>query len=215
MLAPESRAAGNDVHDLDVALLFAQQRPDAFQRLAHVLLKAVGRYRAEVVGVRVERLGISVHVHLKNLLRADTLQGAVTGFVALGQCADGGGIGFARQFQVEGLTFDVLAPGIVEFVGAFGPGHFLAVSIQALFLSVVERIGLGQQFLDVLATLLVPLAESIVNFKRNVQFVIFQKIVERVLVLIELRHVGSQEIQLAVVDVVKVFLIDFRRERII
>ena len=121
------RAAGHDLADRDHVVLLLQHRADALQRQRHRHVEVVGRARGEVVGVRVDRVGVAVDEGLEHVLAlqlGDAL--GEVGVALVERLADVVGL-LAGQLQAQPVVAHRLLPQRVERGLVGGPRRVLAV----------------------------------------------------------------------------------------
>lgn len=149
LLAQISRAAGHQFNHGDLFILHAQHAADAFQRQAHLDIEILGVARREIGGVRIEGLGDGIHVELKDVLAAGLARLIQAVLVAFAQQFRAAAGSLPETIQGQHFVLEPLAPELVEFGGAPGPGRVLAIDVQG-FIAVKAEI-LAEQRLDAFA----------------------------------------------------------------
>ena len=149
---PGRRAAGNQRHDLDEAVVAGQRGADARERKTHVDVEVLGRLGGHVVGVGAVHMGQRIEVDAQNVDLFAFFHGVAhvaEPFQHLGLGGPGvppGGIfhglpvfGIGALFQrpvekavKDDLVLDALPPEFVQFGVVFAPGQLAPVGDEFL-----------------------------------------------------------------------------------
>ena len=136
----DRRATGHQFADGGVFLALLQHGTDADQGKPHRNVEILGRARAEVVGVRLNRHGVGVHEDLEGIFALQAADPADRGLVALVQGLGDALIVLAGQFEAQPVVLDALAPEVVEFGFGGRPDALFAGNGQALVLAEIEAV---------------------------------------------------------------------------
>ncbi len=115
-----------------------QLRTDAFQRQRHLLIERLGSTRREVIGVRVDGIGVSVDEELEHVFALELLDRIGQRHVALIQrLADVVGL-LAGQLQAQPVVHDRLAPQHIQLLVVCSPWHVLTVVLELVVAAEIE-----------------------------------------------------------------------------
>ena len=208
------RTAGHDLADRDHVVLFLQLRADAFQRQRHRHVERLGRARGEVIGVRVDRIGVAVDEGLEHILAlplGDAL--GEVGVALVERLADLVGL-LAGQLQAQPVVARRLLPQRIQRGLVGRPRRVLAVVVETIVAGEGEQV-LLEQAARMRHAGVDALTVGGEDRVRRPQVAAFDRVVELGLVPIEAGDVLRGEVLLARVQRLQVARVHVGRQRVV